>query len=110
MHDEYLPLSTVDGGVRIRIKLTPKAASNRIGPVEKSADGGAVLKVAVTVAPENGKANAQLIKLLSKAWKIPKTRLTLVAGAKDRRKTLQIDGDTGVMMKYLEKYMRENHG
>lgn len=94
----------------MRIKLTPKAAFNRIGPIENLADGSAVLKVAVTVAPENGKANAQLIKLLAKAWKLPKSRLILVAGAKDRHKTLHVEGDAGSMMKYLGEWMEGSYG
>ncbi len=105
-----MPLGITDGGVRVWIKLTPKAASNRVGPVERSADGGTYLKVAVTVAPENGKANAQLIKLLAKAWKLPKTRLTLVAGAKARYKTLHIEGDTRIMMEHIGKYMEGSRG
>lgn len=57
-------------------------------------DGNVVLKVAVTAPPEDGKANKALIKLLAKAWKLPKGAMTIKKGAKDRRKTLFIEGAT----------------
>mgnify|MGYP000427444852 CR=1 FL=1 len=55
------------------------------------ADGGAALKVAVTAAPEGGKANAAVIKLLAKALGVPKSRLTLIQGATSRDKVFRID-------------------
>ncbi len=74
------------------MRLTPKAAENRIGPVAFDSAGGAVLKVAVTAPPEGGKANKALIKLLAKTWRLPKTSLSVKKGAKNRLKTLLIEG------------------
>ena len=75
------------------VRLTPKASENRIGPVSPDADGGAVLKVAVNQPPVEGKANKALIKLLAKSWGLPKTAISVKRGARDRRKTLFIEGD-----------------
>ena len=55
-------------------------------------DGGVVLKVAVTAPPEGGKANKTLIKLLAKSWRLPKTSVSVKKGAKNRLKTLLIEG------------------
>ena len=87
------PLTVAEGGVRLAVRLTPKASRNKIDGVVADADGGAVLKVMVTTVPEDGKANAALIALLSKSWKIAKSHVTIIQGATDRRKTLFIEGD-----------------
>jgi len=84
------PVTPWNGGVRLAVKLTPKAARDQISEVAPEADGGVVLKASVTTVPEDGKANAALIALLSKRWKIAKSRFEIVSGATDRRKTLFI--------------------
>ena len=96
-----LPLHAVADGVRLAVRLTPKASRNAVQGVAADADGGRVLKVAVTAVPENGKANEALIKLLAKEWKLPKTAFTLVAGATDRRKALHIAGDPAALTAHL---------
>lgn len=68
-------------------------------------DGATVLKVRVTEPPEGGKANAALIKLLAKAWKLPKSSLSLVAGHTDRRKTLAVAGDPAALRRELEGWL-----
>lgn len=86
-----MPFTPTAGGVRLAVRLTPRASGNRIDGVVAEADGGRCLKVAVTAVPEDGKANAALIALLAKCWKIPKSAFTITAGTTDRRKTLSID-------------------
>lgn len=73
------------------------------------ADGSVVLKAQVTTVPEDGKANAALLKLLSKAWKIPKSDMDIVLGATDRRKVILISGDSEVLRKRLDEWMASNH-
>ncbi|NFV82137.1 DUF167 family protein [Magnetospirillum aberrantis] len=93
------------GGVRVQIRLTPKASRDRVdGPVSE-ADGGTVLKVSVTAVPEDGKANAALIKLLSKEWRVPKSGMDIVQGATDRRKVILITGEPGDILARLEQWM-----
>lgn len=96
-------LTPVADGVRVAVRLTPKASRNAVQGIAEEADGGQVLKIAVTAVPEDGKANAALIKLLSKAWKVPKTSISVVAGATDRRKTLLVTGHPGDLLSILEE-------
>jgi uncharacterized protein (TIGR00251 family) len=51
------------------------------------------LKVAVTAPPSEGKANAALVALLGRSWRLPKSAIEIVGGAADRRKTLLLRGD-----------------
>ncbi len=87
------PLRAVADGVEVRVRLTPKASRAGVAGLVAEADGGARLKVAVTAAPEAGRANAALVALLAKEWDLPKTSLTVTAGATDRRKTITVAGE-----------------
>lgn len=99
------PVARVAGGVRVAVRLTPKASRERVDGLAPEADGGVVLKVSVTVVPEDGKANAALIKLLSKQWKVAKSAIEIVQGATDRRKVLQISGDADELGRRLDEWM-----
>lgn len=67
------------------IRVTPKAAANRI----KIEDDGAI-RVYVTTAPEDGKANKKVIELLSKEFKIPKSSLEIIKGHKNKDKLIAV--------------------
>jgi len=45
----------------------------------------------VTVVPEGGKANSAVVKLLSKALGVPKTRIILLRGGTGRNKQFQVE-------------------
>lgn len=100
-----MPVTALADGVRVRIKLTPKAARDRIDGLADDGDGGRVLKVSVTAVPEDGKANAALIKFLAKLWRVPRTSVDIVQGATDRRKVLFIHGDGQDLAQRLDQWM-----
>ncbi|MBB4266573.1 DUF167 family protein [Roseospira visakhapatnamensis] len=85
-----LPLVPRDDGARLSVRLTPKAARDRIEGVATDADGRPWLRVSVTAVPEGGKANAALVALLAKTWRLPRGAFTVVSGATDRRKSLRV--------------------
>jgi uncharacterized protein (TIGR00251 family) len=89
-------------GLRVAVRLTPKSSRARIDGIERDADGRAWLKARVSAAPEKGKANAALLKLLAKAWDLPPSRLTIATGAKDRRKTVLIKDADEALAKRLQ--------
>ena len=72
-------------GAEIAVRVTPRAARNAV-----LVDGDR-LRVTVTTIPEDGKANAAVIKLLAKALGVAKSRLVLVRGASSRDKLFRID-------------------
>ncbi|GHF14210.1 UPF0235 protein [Kordiimonas sediminis] len=85
-------------GVRLHIKLTPKAAQDKLDRLEQADDGSVRMRVTVTAVPEKGKANAALIKLLSKKLALPKSRIQIIAGEQSRLKTLMISGDSTLLL------------
>ena len=84
------PVTRVPSGLRLAVKVTPKATADRVRGVVSDAAGRAVLQVSVTAVPENGKANAAVIALLAKRWRLAKSAFEVVQGTTDRRKVLEI--------------------
>ncbi len=95
--------------MRVALKVTPKAARASIGGVGVDADGNAFLKIAVTAAPERGKANAAAIKLLARAWRLPPSALSITGGATARRKTLHVAGDAPKLLRKLNEWIESHH-
>ncbi len=85
--------SLSDGGVRVRVRLTPKSSRDEIGGEDHLSDGSAVLLARVRAVPENGAANAALEALLAKVTGVAKTRVSVVSGATSRIKIVDIEGE-----------------
>jgi uncharacterized protein (TIGR00251 family) len=81
------PVQETADGVLLFARIAPKSSADRLGPLH---DGR--LKIAVTAAPDKGKANAHLLKLLAKKLGVPKSALEIVAGETDRAKTIRVRG------------------
>ena len=82
-----IAMRETDKCVVIDVRVQPKGSSDRI-----MGEHDGALKVSVTAAPEAGKANAAVIKLLSKALRIPKSSIEIVAGDTSRTKRLRLTG------------------
>jgi uncharacterized protein (TIGR00251 family) len=90
---ESVPFSVAECGVRVRVRVTPRARKAGITGVKADAEGRPWLEVAVTAAPENGRANEALLKILAHAWRLPRRALRIAQGAGDRRKTVAVEGE-----------------
>lgn len=95
------PLTAAADGIRIAVRLTPRARSERIDGV---ADG--VLRVSVTAPPAENQANDALLRLLAKQWRVPRRDLSIAAGAKSRNKTLHIAGEPAELMARLASLLK----
>ncbi|MER8463353.1 DUF167 family protein [Mesorhizobium sp. M1396] len=96
------PFRLRDGGVDLFVRLTPKAALDRLEGVETSADGRSHFKARVRAVPENGAANKALEKLIAKTLDVPVSAVSIVAGGTARLKTLRIAGDPAALVKRIE--------
>lgn len=90
---DHLPIRMAPPGLLVDLRVTPNGGGNRIDGLAHDASGRLFLKVRVSAAPEKGKANAAVIKLLSREWAVPKSACAIVAGELDRNKLLAIAGD-----------------
>lgn len=75
----------------LRVRVTPKSKSPRIKK-EVEADGSVLYKVYVTAAPEDGKANEAVIKLLAQTLGVPKSSLSIIRGLTSREKIIKLNG------------------
>jgi uncharacterized protein YggU (UPF0235/DUF167 family) len=76
--------------ISFSVKVTTKASIDKIGKFIKSTDEIFFLSVYVTAAPDAGKANENVICLLSKNLKIPKSNIHIIRGNTSRKKTILI--------------------
>jgi len=88
-------------GVRVVVRLTPRARADRLDGIAHLADGAAVLKVSVTAPPLEDRANDALLQLLAKEWGLPRRDLALVGGRKSRNKIVRIAGEPAALMRRL---------
>ncbi|RUU11394.1 DUF167 domain-containing protein [Mesorhizobium sp. USDA-HM6] len=96
------PFRPREDGIDLYVRLTPKAALDRIEGVEMAADGRSHLKARVRAVPENGLANKALERMVAKALGVPGSAVSVVAGGTSRLKTLRILGDAAALVKRVE--------
>ncbi|RLQ89612.1 DUF167 family protein [Notoacmeibacter ruber] len=79
-------------GVELVVRLTPRAAHDRLEGYVEGADGQTYLTARVRAVPERGKANAALIALLADSLSIAKSDVTVISGPTSRLKRLELAG------------------
>ena len=72
---EELELTPFPGGTRLRLRVKAGAKKTAILGVH-----GGALKLSVAAAPERGKANRAVVKLLAEALGLPASTVTVVEG------------------------------
>lgn len=82
-------LAVADDKGRITVRVTPNASRNAI-MLAGEGDAAEAILIRVTTTPEDGKANAAVLKLLAKALGIPRSGLSIVRGDTARIKIIQI--------------------
>ena len=87
------PITPTRDGVRVVIRLSPQAKSDRLRGIAATAEGGRAIKVSVTAPAQDGRANEALLRLLSETWRLRRGDLTLAAGAGSRSKIVRVSGD-----------------
>lgn len=108
MKATHLPLLRKRGdGIELYVRLTPKGGADRIEGVEPAADGKLHLKARVRAVPEKGAANAALEKLVADWLGLPKSCVTVAAGATSRLKTVHVAGDPTELSEGLVRRLGE---
>ncbi len=84
------------GYIIVHIRAVPRAANDSIQGVM-----GDALKIRIQAPPVDGKANAYLVKFLSKQWKIPRANIELLSGETGRNKRLRISNPSAELRAML---------
>jgi uncharacterized protein (TIGR00251 family) len=98
------PLTATAEGVVVTIRVTPRARREGVdGATEIAGPRGPKTALAVRVAapPADGAANAAVLRLLSRAWDVPQSTLTLVSGASGRLKRVLVRGDAATLLQHI---------
>ncbi len=74
----------------IEVRVTPRANADRL-----SVGNDGLVAVHVRAAPHDGAANEAVLRLLSKALKVPRTSLRIASGQGSRLKRVEIEGLSG---------------
>ena len=101
------PFEAVPGGIRVTVRVTPKASPAGPAGLAVDADGRAYVKLRVNAPAQDGKANAALLKLLAKEWGLARSCLRIAGGERDRRKTVHVSGDQPALLKKLNIWIEE---
>ena len=76
--------------MKLNIHITPNSKKSEVSGEEIDLFGSKVLRVKVAAPPKEGKANKELIKILSERYDIPKSKVFIIAGEKSRNKVVEI--------------------
>jgi uncharacterized protein (TIGR00251 family) len=86
------PWRRAKDGVRLAVRVSPKASRDGIDGLTATPQGPAV-QVRVRAVPDEGKANAAVATAVAAWLGVPGRTVTVARGHKSRVKTLQIAGD-----------------
>jgi uncharacterized protein (TIGR00251 family) len=74
-------------GVTITVRVLPRASRSEI-----VGEYGGALKIKLASPPVDGAANEELVKLLAKAFAVPKNSVEIVSGHTSKTKAVRIAG------------------
>jgi hypothetical protein len=84
---EQVAVRDVLDGCTLAVRVHPGAKRDAIVGMH-----GGTLKVAITAPATDGRANDALIAFVAERLRVPRARVSLLAGATSRTKTLRIQG------------------
>jgi len=82
----------------LHIKVKPRS---RINSIKVENDGTVVVKI--NALPVDGKANEEVIKVLSKQFKLPQSAFEIIRGHTNPYKTIRVDGKEDHILDILEE-------
>jgi uncharacterized protein YggU (UPF0235/DUF167 family) len=100
-----LPYSIRPDGVRIAVRVTPRAHRDALDGIDREAGGGAVLRIRLSAAPSDGAANAALVALIRAETGIRRSAILLQSGATARTKILLLAGDPTDIRERLDRWI-----
>ena len=84
MKIEKKPIMEINDGYLLNVKVIPNSKTQKIEVTENE------IVINLMSQPRKGEANKELIKLLSKTLKIPKSEISIIKGEKSRQKIIKI--------------------
>ena len=76
--------------MKLNVKITPNAKKSEVLGEEYDLFGEETLRIKVAAPPVEGKANKELINILSEHFKVSKSKVLIIRGKKSRNKVVEI--------------------
>jgi len=76
--------------MKVKVHIIPNAKKSEVFGEQEDLFGGKTLRVKVAAPPIEGKANKELINILSEHFKVPKNKISILSGHKSRNKIVEI--------------------
>ena len=99
------PYAAAQGGVRLALRLTPRASRSGVDGIGTDAEGRPLLKLRLVTPPVEGAANEALIAFLDKTLGLRKADITIRSGETSRVKILHLAGDSAVILQKLDFWL-----
>jgi hypothetical protein len=90
-----ISIRELEDRVTFEVKVHPRAKNNAI-----TGEAGGALKLSLTAAPANGRANQACVEFLANLLKVPRSSVTIASGQSRRNKLIRVAGVTA-------KYVRD---
>ena len=84
--------------VTLSVRVVPRASRSEIAGYHDGA-----LRIRVAASPVEGAANRELIKFLSKSFRVPQSAVTIISGSNSRNKIVRITNPSAMMLEELSK-------
>lgn len=93
-----IPYSIKAGHVLFKVHVVPGSSRSGIAGTHDDA-----LRVRVAARPVEGAANEELILVLAKTFRVSKSSVTIVSGARGRSKQVSIEGEPELLVQVLTR-------
>jgi len=101
------PYQLPPDGLRLALRLTPRAGRDGLDGLTADAEGRVALQVRVAAPPVAGAANAALIVYLAKALKLRRSEIRIVSGETARLKIVALSGDGPALAARVADWTRD---
>lgn len=86
MLEQYRQILEDKGEAYLRVKVRPGAPRTEL----KAVMADETIKIDIAAAPENGRANEELLAFLAKEFQLDKKAVRILSGAGDRLKLIKV--------------------
>ena len=84
--------------ITVTVRVIPRASRSGIAGYHDGA-----LRIRVAAAAVEGAANRELIRFLSKTFRVPQNAVTIISGSNSRNKIIRITNPSAVTLEELSK-------
>jgi uncharacterized protein (TIGR00251 family) len=102
-----LPYAAGPDGVRLAVRLTPRAARSGLDGLVAGADGRVALQLRVAAPPVEGAANAALVAYLADALDLRRRDIRIVSGETARQKMVALTDDPADLSGRLDRWIAD---